>query len=263
MSAGSGKKYALIGAGSLGIGFACATSLSKNGFDVIITGRREEVLSKAAYDIKIETGANVSFISADQSTKEGTERIIDKVNSIFGSLDVFVSNTGGPKPGSFDELSESDFINAHEQLLLYHIRICKGILPLLKKSNRGRIINVLSTVVKEPKPFLTLSGVYRSGILNLSKTMAHELAPYGITVNNICPSAVLTDRVRVLSEKQSEHTGRPIELIYKEAVDKIPMKRFQKAQDLGDLCAYLASDSAADITGQTFTIDGGASHSIF
>jgi len=253
---------ALIGGGSSGIGFGCAMSLAQSGFDVIISGRRQEVLSQAASRIENETSARATTVACDHATKEGTLAIIDKVAS-FGFLDVFVSNTGGPKPGTFDELSEDDFIKAHEQLLLFHIRMCKGLLPFLKKSDSGRIINILSAVVKEPDPFLTLSGVYRSSIVSLSKTMAKELAPSGITINNICPSAVMTDRSRSLTKRQAEITGRTIEELDREAVEKIPMKRLQKPGDIGSLCAYLASGSAANLTGQTITVDGGASDFLF
>jgi 3-oxoacyl-[acyl-carrier protein] reductase len=250
---------ALIGGGGTGIGFACAMSLAQKGFDVMITGRRQEVLSSAAARMENETKSKVLTVVSDHSTTEGTLRIVEAVKTV-GYLDVFVSNTGGPKAGVFDELSEDDFIKAHEQLLLYNIRVCKGIIPLLKKSGSGRIINILSSVVKEPDPSLTLSGVYRSAIASLSKTMAKELAPYGITVNNICPSAIMTDRSKALAKRQAELTGKTIEELYEEAAEKIPMKRFQKPEDIGSLCAFLASSAAANITGQTITVDGGSSN---
>jgi 3-oxoacyl-[acyl-carrier protein] reductase len=182
--------------------------------------------------------------------------------SRFGQLDILVTNGGGPKPGNFDNLDEDDWTSGLDSTLWPVVRMIRASLPYLRASH-GRIINICSTSVKQPIDGLLLSNAIRPAVIGLAKTLSKELAPDHILVNNVCPGSFDTDRIAALYQKRATDTGRPIEEIASEAATKIPIGRLGDPAELGVLVAFLASERASYITGQTICVDGGIVSGIF
>ena len=185
--------------------------------------------------------------------------IVRKVIGKYGSIDILVTNSGGPKPGAFFTLNEEDWRNAFDSVLFYVIELYRLVIPYMKKNNWGRIINNTSLTVKEPPETMVLSNVFRTGVVSLAKTMSKGLIKSNITINNICPGAFKTDRAMELLHAKANTTGVSVKEVENNAVANLPMRRYQAPHEFGDLVAFLASDLAKSITGTTIQIDGGIS----
>src|SRR5207245_2490014 len=194
---------------------------------------------------------------------ENLEAIVAAAVREFGHVDILVNNAGGPPPGTFEKFGDAQWLAAFELNLLSAVRMIRLVLPHMRKRGSGRIINIVSTSVKQPIEGLLLSNAIRTGVVGLAKTLSIELAPDNITVNNVCPGRLLTDRIRqlyLLNEKLQQ--GMSEEEALKEVVRDIPMKRLGKPEELGALVAFLASQQAAYITGTTIQVDGGLTRSL-
>jgi 3-oxoacyl-[acyl-carrier protein] reductase len=258
------NKFALIGGASKGLGKACALSLAMEGVNVAICARNKEILYKTADEIKSKTNVMVLPIVVDLSdTNNMKKNVIEKVQSKFDTIDIFVVNSGGPKPGTFFELIEDDWKSSYDSVLNYVIKLYEYIIPIMKENKWGRIINITSLSVKEPAESLVLSNVFRSAIVSLSKTISRELIKHNITINNVCPGAFKTDRAIELMNKRSKKTGETVEDIELQAVKSLPLGRYQDPSELGALIAYLSSEQACGLTGTTIQIDGGIYKGIF
>jgi len=263
MNLGIKNKVALIGGASKGLGKGCAVQLAKEGVNVAICAIDAESLKETTDFIRKTTDVEVLPILADLSDIKGIkENIVDKVISKFGRINILIVNSGGPKPGTFYDVSEKDWRDAFDSVLYYVIELYRLVIPQMKKNNWGRIINSTSLTVKEPAETLILSNVFRTGLISLAKTISKELIKYNITINNICPGAFKTDRAIQLMKDQSERTGTSIEDIEKNAVANLPLGRYQTPEELGDLVTFLCSELARGITGTTIQIDGGISKSL-
>lgn len=256
------NKVAIIGGSSKGLGKACAIALAKEGVRIVLCARESDPLEKTRQEIE-SLGVEVLALSIDMSSEKDNERIISETIKTFGQIDILVNNSGGPKPGVFEEISMLDWDEAYNSVLRYNIRMIKGCLPYMKKSQWGRIINITSLAVKEPAPSLVLSNVFRTGVVSLAKSISKDLIGKGITINNICPGAFKTDRAIELIRKRAESLGVSPEEVEQEALKAFPQERYQSPEELGDLVCYLASDNAGAITGTSIRIDGGISNSIF
>ena len=260
MNLGIKNKVALIGGASKGLGRGCAVQLAREGVNVAICAIDAKSLNKTADFIRKTTGVEILPILADLSDIKGIkENIVDKVISKFGRIDILVVNSGGPKPGTFFDVSEKDWRDAFDSVLYYVIELYRLVIPQMKKNKWGRIINSTSLTVKEPAETLILSNVFRTGVVSLAKTISKELIKYNITINNICPGAFKTDRAIQLMKDQSERTGISIENIENKAVANLPLGRYQTTEELGNLVTFLSSELAKGITGTTIQIDGGIS----
>ena len=264
MNLGIKNKVALIGGASKGLGKGCAVQLAKEGVNVAICAIDKESLNKTTDFIRKITDIEVLPILADLSEIKGIkENIVDKVISKFNRIDILVVNSGGPKPGTFFDVSEKDWRDAFNSVLYYVIELYRLIIPQMKKNKWGRIINSTSLTVKEPAETLILSNVFRTGVISLAKTISKELIKYNITINNICPGAFKTDRAIQLMKDQSKRMGISIEEIEKKAVKNLPLGRYQLPEELGDIVTFLCSELAKGITGTTIQIDGGISNGLF
>jgi 3-oxoacyl-[acyl-carrier protein] reductase len=173
-----------------------------------------------------------------------------------------VNNTGGPASGKIQDADEEDFVKAFEAHLLCNHVLTKLMIYGMKKDGYGRIINIISTSVKQPLPNLGVSNTIRAAVANWSKTMASELAEYGITVNNVLPGATETDRLQSIIKTKSDKTGWGTDLVKEEMIKEIPMKRFAKPEEVANAVAFLASPSASYITGINIPVDGGRTGSL-
>jgi 3-oxoacyl-[acyl-carrier protein] reductase len=248
---------ALVAGASRGLGLACANALAREGARVFICSRNAAGLARAAANI----GA-VGHCAADVSRPEDVKRVVAEAVAVLGGLDCLVTNAGGPPTAPFEQAGDTDWDIAYELNLMSAVRLVRAALPALKASGRGRIVNLTGYGVKEPITDLVVSDSIRAGVTVMAKTIASELAPYGITVNNIAPGPIMTDRLTDILAARAKSLGQtPDELLARLAAT-IPVRRMGQPHEIGDLCAYLCSPQAGYLTGQTIVVDGGVNRSI-
>jgi 3-oxoacyl-[acyl-carrier protein] reductase len=263
MDLGLKDKVALVVAASKGLGRASAYALAKEGAHIVIAARNQEVLEQTAQEIQRTTGGTVLALPTDLSQPDEIESLVTKAVETLGGIDILVNNAGGPPSGQFETLSDEQWQSAFNLNLLSAVRLIRAVLPSMKQRQGGRIIHIVSSSVKEPIAGLLLSNAIRPGVVGLAKTLSRELAPYQITVNNVCPGRILTDRLREGSSfRKKLAQGLTEEEALKDLAKDIPLGRIGRPEELGALVTFLASQQAAYITGTTIQIDGGSIQSL-
>jgi 3-oxoacyl-[acyl-carrier protein] reductase len=263
MDLGLQDKVAIVMAASKGLGRACATALAAEGAQVTIGARGAQVLEKTAQEIQQTTRSRVLAVPTDVTKEEDVEAIVAATVREFGRIDILVNNAGGPPAGKFASFGDADWQAAFELNLLSTVRLVRLVLPHMRTTGSGRIITIVSTSVKQPIDGLLLSNAIRSGVVGLAKTLSVELAPDNITVNNVCPGRILTDRLRQIYHiNERLQQGVSEEAVLKEMSQDIPLGRVGKPEELGAFVAFLASQQAAYITGTTVQVDGGLVRSL-
>ncbi len=263
MDLGLQDKVALVMAASKGLGRACATALAAEGARVTIGARGTQALEKTAQEIQKATRSRVLAVPTDVTKAEDVEAIVAATVGEFGRIDILVNNAGGPPAGNFASFGDAQWQAAFELNLLSTVRLVRLVLPHMRKTGSGRIITIVSTSVKQPIDGLLLSNAIRSGVVGLAKTLSIELAPDNITVNNVCPGRILTDRLRQIYHiNERVQQGVSEEAVLKEMAQDVPMGRVGIPEELGALVAFLASQQAAYITGTTIQVDGGLVRSL-
>lgn len=257
MDTGLSGRAAFVGGSSKGIGRAIATTLVREGCRVMISSRDEEHLKEAAAAIQAETGHEVSYVVCDMSKAEDIRSAIAKTAEGFKRLDVLVNNAGGPPTGTFEDLDDSYWSYAIDQNLMSAVRSVREALPLLKRSGNGRVINITSVAVKQPIDGLMLSNATRVAVVGMAKTLSRELAPFGITVNNVCPGNIATERLMTLIEERARRAGATLEDAVSIEEKRVPMGILGEPSDVANLVVFLASDGARYLTGATIQVDGG------
>jgi 3-oxoacyl-[acyl-carrier protein] reductase len=258
MDLGLTGKVALVVAASKGLGKASALALAQEGANVAIASRNQEVLEQTAQEIREASGRSVLALPTDLLKPEEITFLVERTKETFGGIDILVNNAGGPPAGTFEKLSDEQWQTAFDLTLLSAVRLIRAVLPSMKQRGGGRILHIVSSSVKQPIPGLLLSNAIRPGVIGLAKTLSVELAPFQITVNNVCPGRMLTDRLRQGSGVQAQIAqGRSEKEALSELAKDIPLGRIGLPEELGALVAFLASQQAAYITGTTIQIDGG------
>lgn len=242
MDLGLKDTRALVTAASKGLGRACASALVAEGARVFIVSRDEERLR----DTEREIGA-AGHLAVDLSQPGGPERAVEAAVAALGGLDILVCNAGGPPPGTFESTPVDAWEAGYNLTLMSAVRLTKAALPRLVASGRGRIVNITSISVRQPIPNILISNAFRAAVTGMAKTLAGEVAQHGVTVNNLAPGSILTDRIRELGSGSLDTLAKTI-----------PAGRVGDPDELGATCAFLCSRQAAYITGQTIGIDGGA-----
>jgi 3-oxoacyl-[acyl-carrier protein] reductase len=257
MDTGLKEKVALVFGASRGLGRAAAAALAAEGARVAIVARREATLIETATSIARATGADVLPLVCDVSKAEEARQAVRDAAAHFGGLDIVVTNSGGPKAGSFDALTEEDFARAVELLFMSVVRVCIEAVPLMRKRGGGRIIHITSITVKQPVDNLMLSNAVRPAVVGFARSLATELAAERITVNCVAPGYTRTERVVELNAANAAREQTTAAAIEERLVSTIPMKRLGEPQELASLIVFLASDKASYITGTTLQVDGG------
>ena len=248
---------AFVAGASKGLGKACASSLAGEGARVFICSRNAEEIARAAAEI----GA-AGFAAADVSQPADVERVIAAAIAALGGLDILVTNAGGPPARAFEKAGDADWDIGYQLNLMSAVRLIRAALPALKASGRGRIVNLTGYGVKEPMTDLVVSDAVRAGVTVMAKTIASDLAPFGITVNNIAPGPIKTDRLTAVHAARAQTQGIALEEQLRHFSQTIPARRVGEPKEIGDLCAYLCSRQAGYLTGQSIVVDGGINRSI-
>lgn len=249
-------KTALVAASSKGLGNAIAKAIAKEGANVMLSGRHEADLKKAAEELNGLGGGTVSYQVCDLADADGIKALAQKTADTFGAIDMLVNNVGGPKGGSLLDLTDDDWTSSFELHLLSYVRLIREAFLYLKKDG-GRIVNIASSSVKQPIPGLLLSNTFRMGIVGLTKSIAEELAEHRILINTLAPGRIATDRVAELDRLKAEQTGLSEQQVKESYEKEIPLGSYGKPDDFAQYASFLLSECNTYMTGQTLLIDGG------
>ena len=256
-------KVALITAASEGLGFACAKHLAEAGCAVAICGRREDVLARAREMLANAGGAAVLAVPADLGSAAALKHLVDRVIEAFGRIDVLVLNSGHIDYGGLEELSDDQWRQAFDLLLMSAVRLARHCIPTMRANGGGNIVLLGSATMREPPPHLLLSTVMRLGVAGLAKTLARSLAPENIRVNLVAPGYFDTGRVHQRVRDIMREKAASLLEASAEVSGGVPMRRLGSADELADLVVFLASGKAGFVTGSTIIIDGGGSRVLF
>jgi 3-oxoacyl-[acyl-carrier protein] reductase len=254
MDLGIAGRRALVCAASKGLGRGCALALARNGVELTITARTESAIEQAAREIAAATGAKVTAVASDITTREGRAAAL----AACPEPDILINNAGGPPPGDFRDWDEDDWAKACNANMITAIMLIKAVVDGMTGRRFGRIVNITSSSVKAPIPQLGLSNGARSGLTGFVAGLARQTAAHNVTINNILPGRFDTDRLRSGLAFQAQKSGRPVAEIEAESKAQVPARRFGRPEEFGELCAFICSAQASYITGQNFLIDGGA-----
>jgi 3-oxoacyl-[acyl-carrier protein] reductase len=277
-------RAALVTGSSRGLGYAIARAMLLAGARVLLCSRSEENLQTATAALIRERGstpeggiadggrrkgwpdpaspAPVSFVAADLSEPATGPTLAHSAERLFKGLDILVNSVGGPPPGTFDKLSEEDWEGTWRSILLSVVRNIRACLPLLRSSPAPRILTIASMSARQPLPHLLLSNVFRPALVVLAKSLADELAPHGILINNLAPGRFATDRTLALDEAEARRTGRTFDEVRRSREAEIPLDRYGDPAELARVALFLCSDANTYLTGQTILVDGGVTRAL-
>jgi 3-oxoacyl-[acyl-carrier protein] reductase len=256
------NKTALVCGSTQGIGKAAAIKLAQTGANLVLIARDEKKLQNALSELDNSQGQKHSFLVADFSKPNELKEIITEFVAKGNKVNILVNNTGGPKGGPIKDATTDEFINTFNQHLICNHILVQALYPGMIETGYGRIINVISTSVKQPLPNLGVSNTIRGAVASWSKTLANELGEYGITVNNVLPGATNTIRLQGIAEAKSEKTGETVSDIFEEMAMESPMKRIAQPEEVAAAIAFLASPEASYINGINLPVDGGRTKSL-
>src|SRR6516162_5208657 len=257
MDLGLRGKVALVAAASKGLGRAVAEELAAEGAKLAICSRDAEAIESVGNEIAQRTGAEVLARAADVARTADVDAFVDAALSIFGRVDVLLTNSGGPPPGRFETLDRAAWQKATELTLFAPVEFARRLLPGMKERRWGRILNVTSITVKQPVDNLMLSNSLRAAVTGWARTLANEVGETGVTVNNLIPGYTRTDRVVELSQVIAKRDGITAEEAVARWEREIPLGRLGEPREFAALAAFIASERASYITGQSIAVDGG------
>jgi 3-oxoacyl-[acyl-carrier protein] reductase len=254
MDLGISGRRAIVCASSRGLGRACAEALAREGVAVVLNGRHEGALEETAAALRAATGAEVTPVVADLDVAADRARLV----AACPEADILVNNNAGPPPGRFEDWDEAAWQRALDANLLAPVAMIRALLPGMRARGFGRIVNITSAMVKTPLAPMGLSTAARSGLTALCKGLARQVARDGVTINNILPERIDTDRQLQMATLAAKVQGLSLEEARVQQVASIPAGRLGRPEEVGAACAYLCSAQAAFVTGQNLQLDGGA-----
>lgn len=250
-------KNAIVGGSTKGIGKAVAIELAEAGANVILLARNMESLKEVLSELDTQKGQNHQYLCVDYTQTGTLKKVIDSFIEEIPDIHILVNNTGGPAPGPAYKAEPEAYLNAFNLHLICNQILAGAVIPGMQKAGYGRIINIISTSVKQPLPNLGVSNTVRGAVANWSKTLAMELGSFGITVNNVLPGATYTDRLKSIIDDKVKKTGKSYEEVKTEMENAIPAGRFADPKETAQAVLFLASPSAAYINGINLPVDGG------
>ncbi|WP_434051132.1 MAG: SDR family oxidoreductase [Roseibium sp.] len=253
MDLGLRGKKAIVCASSRGLGKGCAEALAEAGCDMVLNGRTEAVLEETRKEIQARYNVSVLSIAADVSSPEGQRALL----SACPDPDILVNNNGGPPRRDYTELDRDAMLDGAVQNFVTPVELIQAVAPGMKERGFGRIVNITSLSVKMPIEGLDLSSGARAGLTAFLAGVCRQLAPHGVTINNLLPGKMDTDRLRGGFERAAQQTGTSVDDIRSQQAAEIPTRRFGNAEEFGQACAFLCSRHAGYITGQNLLMDGG------
>jgi len=254
MKLGIEGRTAIVCGSSQGLGLACATALSEEGVNVILNGRDEAKLEKAAAELRRVAGGQVTAVAADISTREGQERLV----AAAPAADILINNNGGPKPGNFLDYDLDTWMKAIEANMIAPLMLTRALLPGMRERRFGRIINITSAMVTTPRPHMTLSAGTRAGLTAAMKALALDSARFNVTINNLLPERFDTDRQHQMAKAAMARENISYEEARAAQVQSIAAKRLGDPREFGATCAFLCSAYAGFMSGQNLHLDGGS-----
>ena len=254
------NRNALVCGASKGIGRSIAFELANMGANVTVASRNEQKLKELVAELP-NNHQQHQFLVIDTSDSSALKSIIEKFAE-ENTIHILINNTGGPAGGPITEAKPDAFLEAYTNHIIASHIIASGLIPKMKSEKFGRIINIISTSVKQPIDGLGVSNTTRAAMANWAKTMANELAEFGITVNNVLPGPTETERLEAIHKAESAKKGITFEQAENDRKSKIPMKRFGKAEEVAAAAAFLASPAASFITGINLPVDGGLTRNL-
>jgi 3-oxoacyl-[acyl-carrier protein] reductase len=255
MDLGIRGKVALVTGASSGLGKACALALAAEGAAIAVCARRAAQLEEVAVQARDLGAPQARGFETDLSDSSSIDTMLRAVKQEFGRVDILIANSGGPKPGAFTKLSAQDWDEGYHNVLRSMLQVIEGVTPGMQERKWGRIVALTSTSVKQPIRTLPLSNMFRTALVSALKTLSLEVAADGITVNAIATGRIETDRLRSLYGNDDEALRR--------AGAEVPIGRIAQPEEFAPLVAFLCSESARYITGQTIAVDGGLIAGLF
>jgi 3-oxoacyl-[acyl-carrier protein] reductase len=250
-------KRALVCGSSQGIGKAVALELASLGASVILVARNRDALQKVTRELNSGAGQRHDFIAVDFNHAESLQEKMRHFFSENPPVHILVNNTGGPPAGPIFEAKKEEFMQAFSNHLVGNQILTQAVVPGMKTEKYGRIINIISTSIKQPIKGLGVSNTVRAAVANWAKTLSEELGPFGITVNNVLPGATKTTRLQAIIESRAKQSGASVAEIEKKMLAEIPAGRFAEPAEIAFAVAFLASPAAAYINGINLPVDGG------
>ena len=254
-------RHALVCGASQGMGLAIAQQLATQGANVVLLARNEASLQQALDTLHRDDTQQHQFLVADFSDPLQVRSAIDG-HIAKNPIHILINNTGGPPPGLAINAQPDDFTAAFNQHLICNQILAQAVIPSMQQAGFGRIINVISTSVKQPLPNLGVSNTIRGAVASWAKTLANELGQYNITVNNVLPGATETGRLSAIFENKAKKTGLSVDEVIAQEKSIIPMKRFGSPQEFANVVGFLASPAAAYVNGINVPVDGGRTASL-
>lgn len=254
MDLGIAGKKALVCASSKGLGKGCALALAEAGVDLVLNARGSDALNETAEAIRSRFNVHVEAVVADITTPEGQEEVLARA----GAVDILVNNAGGPPPGIWSDWGRDDFMAALNANMLTPIALMSRLLPTMIEKGWGRVVNITSQSVKAPIAVLGLSNSARAGLTGYVAGTARQVAPFGVTINNLLPGVHDTDRIMSIDTQVSQSQGIPLEQVAKERSASIPAGRYGTIEEFGATCAFICSQHASFMVGQNILLDGGS-----
>ena len=257
MDLGLRGKRALVCAGSKGLGRGCAEALAAAGVDLVLNARGAEALESTAAALRGAHGVRVETVAADITTEAGRAAVL----AVAGGVDILVTNAGGPPPGLWSDWDRDDFIRALDANMLTPIALMTALLPGMIERGWGRVVNITSQSVKAPIAQLGLSNAARTGLTGYVAGTARQVAPFGVTINNLLPGIHDTDRAKALDAGVMRAEGITMDEARARRAATIPARRYGSAAEFGAACAFVCSVHAGFMVGQNILLDGGATNS--
>lgn len=257
MDLGIKGRRALVCASSKGLGRGCAEALAAEGVNLVINARSDEALQETAESIRQDHGVDVVAVCADVTTEAGQQAVLAEA----ADVDILVTNAGGPPPGMWTDWNREDFIAALDANMLAPIALMKALVPGMASRGWGRVVNITSMSVKNPIAMLGLSNSARAGLTGYVAGTARQVAPSGVTINNLLPGLHATDRMVVLDQLVADAENTDPETIKSKRCEEIPVGRYGTTDEFGAACAWLCSQRAGFIVGQNILLDGGTFNS--